>query len=72
MLCADEIIKEIVFYLNKQYEKTIASVDIVRKEDLELVNHLSGKTQTFLKLQFKNVQDLMTVKSELMPLVKKN
>ena len=54
LLCADEVIKDIVFYLNKQYEHTIASVEIVRKEDLTLVNHLSGKTQTYIKLQFKN------------------
>lgn len=70
--CADEVIKEIIFYLNKQYEQTIVSVEPVKKEDLSLVNHLSGKTQTFLKLSFKNVQDLMTVKAELFPLVKKN
>ena len=37
-----------------------------------LVNHLSGKTQKYLKLSFRNVQDLMTVRAELMPLVKKN
>jgi len=54
LLCADRVIKEIVFYLNKQYEQTIASVEIVRKEDLNLVNHLSGKTQTYIKLSFKN------------------
>ena len=72
LLCADEVIKEIIFYLNKQYEQTIASVDIVKKEDLSLINHLSGKTSTFLKLSFKNVTDLMTVRSELFPLVKKN
>jgi DNA polymerase epsilon subunit 1 len=58
--------------LNKQYEQTIASVDLVKKEDLSLINHLSGKNQTLLKLQFKNVADLMTVRAELQPLIKKN
>lgn len=47
-------------------------MEIVRKEDLTLVNHLSGKTQTYIKLQFKNVQDLMTVRQELFPIIKKN
>jgi DNA polymerase epsilon subunit 1 len=58
--------------LNKTYESVISKVDYVSKEDLDLINHLSGKTSKFLKLSFKNVQDLMTVKSELMPLIKRN
>jgi DNA polymerase epsilon subunit 1 len=62
LLCADEVIKEIMFYLNSQYEKLIEKIDAVNKEDLELVNHLSGKTQRYLKLSFKNVTDLMTVR----------
>ena len=44
LLCADEVIKEIMFYLNNQYEKLIEKIDAINKEDLELVNHLSGKT----------------------------
>lgn len=36
------------------------------------MNHLSGKTGSFLKLVFKNVQELMEVKAELLPLVEKN
>ena len=42
------------------------------KEDLDLVNHLSGKTQKYLKLSFKNIQDLMTVRAELLLVVEKN
>ena len=72
LLVAEEVVREIVFYMNKKYEKVIAAVDLVKKEDLSMVNHLSGKTQAFIKLSFKNVQDLMTVKSELQPLIKKN
>lgn len=48
------------------------SIDIVLKEDLELVNHLSGKKGKFIKLSFNNVMELMEVKAELMPIVKKN
>ena len=53
-----------MFYLNKQYEK-IVSIDAINKEDLELVNHLSGKTQRYLKLSFQSVADLMTVRADL-------
>jgi len=37
-----------------------------------LVNHLSGKTSKFIKLDFKNVSDLMQVRKELMPIVEAN
>ncbi len=47
----------------------ISHIDYVDKEDLDLVNHLSGKTQKYLKLSFKNIQDLMTVRAELLIIV---
>ena len=50
----------------------ISHIDYVDKEDLDLVNHLSGKTQKYLKLSFKNIQDLMTVRAELLIIVQKN
>ena len=53
------LFREVVFYLNKTYESVIAHIDYVDKEDLDLVNHLSGATQKYLKLSFKNIQDLI-------------
>jgi len=38
------LFREVVFYLNKTYESVIAHIDYVDKEDLDLVNHLSGAT----------------------------
>lgn len=70
--CEEEYIKEIVFYLNKTYEDKLKSVDCTFKEDLELINHLSGKMGKFIKLSFKNVADLQEVKKELQPIVEKN
>jgi DNA polymerase epsilon subunit 1 len=70
--CDDEVVSEIIFYLSKTYEKRLKSIDIVLKEDLELVNHLSGKKGKFIKLSFNNVIELMEVKGELLPVVKKN
>ena len=40
------------------YEEKLKSIDIIMKEDLELINHLSGKQGKFLKLRFRNVSDL--------------
>eukprot|EP00347_Sterkiella_histriomuscorum_P016015 403354822 len=72
ILCANEAVKEIVFYLNKTFENTISKIDYVDKEDLNLINHLSGKTQKYLKLSFKNIQDLVTVRNELQIIVQRN
>lgn len=66
------LFREVVFYLNKTYESVIARIDYVDKEDLDLVNHLSGATQKYLKLSFKNIQDFMTVRSELQVIVARN
>ena len=39
-------------YLNKMFEGKFANIEYVDKVDLDLVNHLSGKTQKYLKLSF--------------------
>ncbi len=49
------LFREVVFYLNKAFESVISKIDLVDKEDLDLINHLSGKTQKYLKLSFKNI-----------------
>uniref|UniRef100_G0U2Z2 DNA polymerase epsilon catalytic subunit n=1 Tax=Trypanosoma vivax (strain Y486) TaxID=1055687 RepID=G0U2Z2_TRYVY len=50
----------------------IVSVEIVEKEDLDLVNHLSGRKRLYLKVVFSNVQDLTTVRGQLEKIVKRN
>lgn len=50
----------------------VRSVKRVEKEDLSMPNHLLGYRRTFLELQFRNVQDLMTAKREIMPIAEKN
>jgi len=72
LLVEDEAIREVVFYLNKQFAKQLDSLDVVEKEDLDLVNHLSGKTQKYVKLNFRNVTELLKARAELQPIVKKN
>ena len=62
LLVEDEAIREIVFYLNKEFADRLDSLDVVEKEDLDLVNHLSGATQKYLKLSFRNVSALVQVR----------
>ena len=42
------------------------------KENLDLPNHLLGNLSTYLKLFFRNMQDLGDVKRALMPAIRKN
>ncbi|CBZ30989.1 DNA polymerase epsilon catalytic subunit,putative [Leishmania mexicana MHOM/GT/2001/U1103] len=50
----------------------ISEIIAVEKEDLDLVNHLSGKKRVYLKVVFRNVQDLTTVRGRLEKTVKLN
>ncbi|KAG2382234.1 hypothetical protein C9374_005436 [Naegleria lovaniensis] len=50
----------------------LVSLDIVEKEDLNKMNHLSGIKAKFMKLKFKNVQQLMEMRSKLLPIIEKN
>jgi len=61
-----------LFYLQRRFESQLKSCDVINKEDLELVNHLSGKKGRFVKLSFKNTVDLQDVKMTLAPIVEQN
>ncbi|KAL9936385.1 hypothetical protein V8E36_004453, partial [Tilletia maclaganii] len=47
---------------------TLASVERIRKTDLSMPNHLLGYTRMYVKLNFRNVHDLLAVRRELLPL----
>lgn len=49
--------------------KTVRKID---KEDLDMPNHLLGYRRTFLELKFRNVNDLMAARRDIMPLAEKN
>lgn len=59
-------------FLMKKFSKLIKKIEICSKEDLELMNHLSGLKQNYLKLLFNNVNDLMKLKKEVVHYVEKN
>ncbi|CAD6887281.1 unnamed protein product [Tilletia controversa] len=46
----------------------LASVERIRKTDLSMPNHLLGYTRTYIRLNFHNVHDLLSVRRELLPL----
>ncbi|RKP39877.1 DNA polymerase epsilon catalytic subunit A [Dimargaris cristalligena] len=59
-------------YVRRRFEKTIVNVHKVKKVDLNQPNHLAEPPRVLLKLEFLNVQDLLTVRRSLDPIVKRN
>lgn len=63
---------EVEDYLKKQYEDIIEHVEQVHKEDLKMPNHLLGLKRTFIKLSFRSVRELLTIRKIIMPVIKRN
>ncbi|PWN28583.1 putative POL2-DNA polymerase epsilon, calytic subunit A [Jaminaea rosea] len=55
-------------WLKRKFEGLIINIERQRKEDLKLPNHLVGNDRLLLKLNFWNVQDLLSVRREVLPL----
>jgi DNA polymerase epsilon subunit 1 len=64
--------QEAAAYLSKRFEGLIASVTEVQKEDLGMLNHLSGTKGKFLQLRFRTVSALMDVRKVVLPIVERN
>lgn len=64
--------EEIKTYLQKKYTNEISHMETIVKEDLELDNHLTGLTRTFVKVSFYTSDDLMKVRKDLLPHVNRN
>ena len=47
-------------------------LEIVKKEDLDLANHLVGLKQTYIKMSFLNMTDLQKARKDLLSAVRKN
>ena len=63
---------EVEAYIRRRYEGKIAESTIVEKESLDLKNHVTGLKQTFLKVAFNTVSELMDVRRDLLPIVRRN
>ncbi|KAF9011073.1 hypothetical protein BDQ17DRAFT_1345420 [Cyathus striatus] len=59
-------------WLNKHYEGLICRIVRERKEDLKLPNHLMGHRRLYLRLCFRNISDLLTVRKDIVPLALSN
>ncbi|XP_038229567.1 DNA polymerase epsilon catalytic subunit A isoform X3 [Dermochelys coriacea] len=64
--------REVSSFLSKKYQGKIAKLETVPKEDLDLPNHLVGLKRNYIKLSFNTVEDLVKVRREISPAVKKN
>ncbi|GAA6009169.1 hypothetical protein JCM11491_005778 [Sporobolomyces phaffii] len=59
-------------WLMRKYEDFITKLKRVRKEDLQLPNHLLGYRREYIAIYFRNQNDLFTVRREILPLATKN
>ncbi|GFN92313.1 DNA polymerase epsilon catalytic subunit a-like [Plakobranchus ocellatus] len=64
--------REVASYLSKRFSGKIAAIETVHKEDLDLANHLVGLKQSYIKLSFFSVEELVKVRKEIFPAVRKN
>jgi len=72
VVCPAKWNKEVSALLERKYEALISGLSSAEMEDLDMPNHLSGIRRSLLKLRFRSVQELMEVRSELMPKVQAN
>ncbi|KAM9259918.1 LOW QUALITY PROTEIN: DNA polymerase epsilon catalytic subunit A [Cariama cristata] len=64
--------REVSSFLSKKFQGKIAKLETVPKEDLDLPNHLVGLKRNYVKLSFNTVDDLVKVRKEISPAVRKN
>ncbi|XP_071842243.1 DNA polymerase epsilon catalytic subunit A-like isoform X1 [Apostichopus japonicus] len=64
--------REVSSFLTRKFVGSLALIETVAKEDLDLANHLVGLKRNYLKLSFNSVNDLIKVKRLLMSKVRKN
>lgn len=63
---------EVEEWCQRKFEGSIKAIKQIKKEDLQVPNHLLGYRRTFLKLIFENVADLLAVRNVIMPIAEKN
>lgn len=68
----NNLIQETWAYLSKRYGEYIFKMETVRKEDLDLANHLVGLKQTYIKLSFVSTTELQKVRKDINFAVRRN
>jgi DNA polymerase epsilon subunit 1 len=64
--------REVELGITGAFAGQLENVTVVEKEDLGMVNHLSGKLRKFIKLTFLNTNDLTTVRSQIDKALQRN
>ncbi len=72
LLVKEKYLAEVEEFLRRTFGKEVSQVATVDKEDLELVNHLSGLKRRYVKVSFLTIQALLSVRGKLMGKIKKN
>jgi DNA polymerase epsilon subunit 1 len=63
---------EVEEWIRRACEGLVKEVKREEKDDLQMANHLVGVKRGVLQLVFENVQDLLSVRRVIMPIVEKN
>lgn len=63
---------EVARFLGKKYGGQLSRIEHVKREDLDLANHLTGLQQVYLQLFFPNTNAMNKVRRELLSAVRKN
>ncbi|KAI9179806.1 DNA polymerase epsilon catalytic subunit [Blastocladiella emersonii ATCC 22665] len=71
LMCKPGTEADVEEFLKRKYERMIELISWCEKEDLDMPNHLLGLKRTVLKLSFRNVQDLLRVRKDMLAAVKK-
>ncbi|KAF9822927.1 hypothetical protein SFRURICE_012081, partial [Spodoptera frugiperda] len=72
ILARKECEQEVIQFLSKRFAGTIHKITVIEKEDLDLLNHLSGLKQRYIKLSFMSQNEMMKVRKEILTAVNKN
>lgn len=72
VLAKETVRGEVLNALSKHFGGTITSVKVEDKVDLDKPNHLSGIETQFIKLSFKNVQDLTNTRNLIRQKIRPN
>ncbi|CAG4957344.1 unnamed protein product [Colias eurytheme] len=72
IMARKECEQEVIQYLSKKFAGTIHKIEVIEKEDLDLLNHLSGLKQRYIKLSFMSQNEMMKVRREILTAVNKN
>ena len=65
VLCRPEHLLDVQNALTRQFHGVVVRADIVDKTDLGQINHLAGIKNQYIKVCFRNVNDLMKVRGDV-------